>query len=91
MWPFYSCLDSGDHVIVANITTATTQTIDFLLNIPQVTVFNVGVHATAAQLEKLLKANGIECKKIRKPPSISHAVLAFEVSRPRGGQVNAVR
>lgn len=46
----------------------------------KVTVFNVGLHATCAQLEKLLAANGIEYKKAKKPPSISHAVLAFEVS-----------
>ena len=45
----------------------------------QVTVFNVGMHATNAQLEKLLKKNGIAYKRARKPPSISHAILTFEV------------
>ena len=46
----------------------------------QVTVFNVGMHATNAQLEKLLKKNGIAYKRARKPPSISHAILTFELS-----------
>ena len=46
----------------------------------QVTVFNVGMHATTVQLEKLLKKNGIAYKRARKPPSISHAILTFEVN-----------
>lgn len=45
----------------------------------QVTVFNVGKHATRLQLEKLLKENGIEFKRAKKPPHTSHAILSFEV------------
>lgn len=46
-------------------------------------MFNVGKYATGAQFEKLLAANGIEYKHARKPPSISHAVMTFDVSATR--------
>ena len=48
-------------------------------NMLQVVVFNVGLHATSSQLEKLLKSNGIAYKKARKTPAISHGILSFEV------------
>lgn len=46
---------------------------------PQVTVFNVGKHSTLAQFEKILKSNGVEYKRAKKTPSITHGVLTFEV------------
>ena len=46
-------------------------------------MFNVGVHATTAQLEKLLKGNGIAYKKARKPPTVAHGILSFEVRPER--------
>ena len=47
----------------------------------QVTVFNVGMHATQVQFEKILKANDVEYKRAKKTPAVSHGVLAFEVQR----------
>ncbi|CAN0531909.1 unnamed protein product [Ectocarpus sp. 12 AP-2014] len=45
----------------------------------KVTVFNVGKHATLAQFEKILKNNGVEYKRAKKTPSITHGTLTFEV------------
>lgn len=45
----------------------------------QVTVFNVGKHATTAQFEKILKANNVEYKRAKKTPATTHGVLTFEV------------
>ncbi|CAM9956995.1 unnamed protein product, partial [Ectocarpus fasciculatus] len=49
----------------------------------QVTVFNVGKHATLAQFEKILKNNGVEYKRAKKPPSITHGTLTFETAEQR--------
>lgn len=43
-------------------------------------MFNVGKHTTCVQLEKVLTANGVEFKKAKKPYSVPHALLSFEVS-----------
>jgi len=53
---------------------------------PQVTVFNVGKHSTLAQFEKILKSNGIEYKRAKKTPSITHGVLTFEVKYSYDGR-----
>lgn len=45
----------------------------------QVTVFNVGKHATQAQFEKILKGNDVEYKRAKKTPAVAHGVLTFEV------------
>lgn len=42
-------------------------------------MFNVGLHATLVQFEKILKANAIEYKKAKKTPATTHGVLTFEV------------
>lgn len=42
-------------------------------------MFNVGKHATQAQFEKILKANGVEYKRAKKTPATTHGVLTFEV------------
>lgn len=42
-------------------------------------MFNVGKHSTLAQFEKILKSNGVEYKRAKKTPSITHGVLTFEV------------
>ncbi|CAN0028523.1 unnamed protein product [Scytosiphon promiscuus] len=48
-------------------------------DLAKVTVFNVGLHATLVQFEKILRANGIVYKKAKKTPATSHGVLTFEV------------
>ncbi|CAM9264220.1 unnamed protein product [Pylaiella littoralis] len=52
-------------------------------DLTKVTVFNVGMHATLAQFEKILKNNGVQYKRAKKPPSISHGVLTFETAEQR--------
>lgn len=42
-------------------------------------MFNVGLHATLVQFEKILKGNAIEYKKAKKTPAVPHGVLTFEV------------
>ncbi|CAM9456228.1 unnamed protein product, partial [Hapterophycus canaliculatus] len=49
----------------------------------QVTVFNVGLHATLVQFEKILKANAIKYKKAKKTPATTHGVLTFETAEQR--------
>ncbi|CAM9603714.1 unnamed protein product [Ascophyllum nodosum] len=56
----------------------------------KVVVFNVGLHATSSQLEKLLKSNGIAYKKARKTPAISHGILSFETEEQRSSAMEKI-
>eukprot|EP00903_Cladosiphon_okamuranus_P014193 g13187.t1 len=52
-------------------------------DLTKVTVFNVGKHATTAQFEKILKANGVEYKRAKKTPATTHGVLTFQTAEQR--------